>query len=80
MPRLAGILLPSNFLFQKNALFAFGFIDNVKVSTHNADKEYVSSCRGEGEYDPWNNGRELDNTGDIWKHGILKQSRNLSGG
>ena len=43
MHRLAGILVPSNLVFQKDALFAFGFIYTVKVSAHNADKEYVLS-------------------------------------
>jgi hypothetical protein len=74
MYRLAGILVPSNLLFQEDALFAFGFIYTVKVSAHNTDKEYVLSYRGEGEYYPWNNSKEVDNTDDVWKHGILKKS------
>jgi hypothetical protein len=44
--------------------------DDLKKGT----KVYVMSYRGEGEYDLWYNGKELDNTDDVWKHGSLKQS------
>ena len=38
------------------------------------DKVYVLSYRGEGEYDLWYKGKQLDSTDDVWKHGTLKQS------
>lgn len=38
------------------------------------DEVYVLSYRGEGEYDLWFNGKELNDTEEVWSNGTLQQS------
>jgi hypothetical protein len=49
-------------------------IDRSFSNFKKGDKVYVLSYRGEGAYDLWYNGKELDNTDAVWKHGTLKHS------